>query len=113
MWMPLKLAAWGCALLLAPTLTRGCARGAPAPPPGDSNAPVSPLYVEGCEPDVAFADDGAVVQVYEERPDWLYYRVGKVHGPYILWGESRLFATGREPSVALATAVGPGMVVVV
>jgi hypothetical protein len=83
------------------------------PPPLDTYLPpitlVSPYYVSGREPDVAFADDGTVVQVHDNGSGELWYKVGEVKGPVIVWGKGDVdgdgeddgkYDTGESPSVA-------------
>ena len=63
---------------------------------------VSPYYSPGIEPDVAFADDGTVVAVYDSGSGRLQYKVGEVYGPVISWGNGHDYDNGKEPSIAFA-----------
>jgi len=63
---------------------------------------VSPYYTPGIEPDVAFADDGIVVLVYDSGSGRLQYKVGEVYDPVIFWGNGHDYDNGKEPSVAFA-----------
>lgn len=74
------------------------------PPPTGSASffSVSPYYTPGIEPDVAFADDGTVVQVHDSGSGRLWYKVGEVYGPVIIWGKGHDYDDGKEPSVSFA-----------
>jgi hypothetical protein len=73
----------------------------------------SKKYDDGREPGVAINDSGVVVEVHKTATrglNGLYYRVGKVVGDAVEWGDSHKFDDGYVPRVALDNA---GRVIIV
>lgn len=73
--------------------------GAP-PVNGVGEGFVSPYYTPGIDPDVAIADNGTVVQVHDSGSGCLWYKVGRVRGPIVVWGKGYDYDDGKQPSIA-------------